>query len=63
MGSSAVSTQARHFLPVLAAICRTKQRGIFNPGVNGIRIGQRRFQMPDTLERPRMLCAIKPLVR
>ena len=40
-----------------------EQRGVFHPGVDGIRIGQRRFEMPDALELPGVLRAVVPLVR
>src|SRR5687767_14196657 len=59
----AVTAQARHLVPVLTAVCRAKQRGILDAGINGVRIGQRRFQMPDTLELPRMRRAVVPLMR
>src|SRR3972149_8070078 len=50
-------------MPVLAAIGAAEQRGVFNTGVNSIRIGERRFQMPDALELPRVRRAVVPLVR
>src|SRR3972149_9777622 len=50
-------------MPVLAAIGAAEQRGVFNTGVNRIRIGERRFQMPDALELPRVRRAVVPLVR
>src|ERR1700752_4469419 len=56
--SGAVTTQARKFLPRLAAIRRTKQGGIFNAGIDIIRIGERRLKMPYTFELPRMRSAV-----
>src|SRR3990170_7776459 len=50
-------------MPVLAAIGAAEQRGVFNTGVNSIRIGERRLQMPDALELPRVRRAVVPLVR
>src|SRR5206468_2607967 len=35
---------------------------VFRPGIDGVRIGERRFQMPDPLELPRVLGAVVPLV-
>ena len=49
-------------MPTRSAIGRAEQRGIFNTSVNYIRIAQRRFQMPDAFELPRMLRAVEPLV-
>ena len=42
---------------------RAEQRGVFHAGIDRVRIGQRRFEMPDPLELPRMLRAVVPLVR
>ena len=50
-------------VPVLAAVGRAKQRRIFYAGVDRVRIGERRLQMPHALELPRMLRAVVPLVR
>ena len=57
-----MAAQSGKFLPVLAAVGGAEQGGVFNPGVDGFGIGQRRFQMPDPLEFPRMLRAVVPLV-
>jgi hypothetical protein len=62
-GPRAVAAQSRNLMPVLAAIGATEQRGVFNTGVNSIRIGERRFEMPDALELPGVGRAIVPLVR
>src|ERR1035438_956532 len=40
----------------------TSSAPIFNTGVDAVRIGQRRFQMPDSLELPGVGCAVVPLV-
>ena len=61
--SGAVTAQAGEFLPVLPAIGRLEQRRIFDPGVNGVGIGERWLEMPDALKLPRMLRAVVELVR
>src|SRR5205807_695184 len=33
-----------------------------NAGINSIALGERRLEMPDSLELPRVLCAVIPLV-
>src|SRR6266496_2662332 len=55
--TSAVAAQAWEFMPVLAAIGGAKQGGVLDSGVHGVGIGERRFEMPDALEFPGMLCA------
>ena len=60
--SCAMAAESGEFLPRLPAVGRAKQRSVFDPGVNSVRVGQRRFQMPDSLKFPRMLCAVVPLV-
>src|SRR5207245_11291989 len=55
--------QSGKVVPRFAAVFRFEQRGIFHPCVNVIGIVKRRFQMPDTLEFPRMLRAVIPLMR
>ena len=57
-----MAAQAGEFLPGLAAVDRAEQGGVFHPGVDGIRIGQRRFEMPDSLELPGVRRAVVPLV-
>ena len=46
-----------------AAIGRSEDGRIFDAGVDRIRIRQRRLQVPDALELPRMLRPVVPLVR
>ena len=48
---------------VCAAVGRPEQRGVFDAGIDGVGIGQRRLEMPDAFEFPRMLRAVVPLVR
>ena len=59
----AVAAQAGQFLPVPAAVGRPEQARVLHPGVDGIRILQRRLQMPDPRELPRVRRAVVPLVR
>ena len=56
------AAQSGKLLPGLAAIYSLEQRRVLHARVNGVRIVQRRFEVPDTLELPRMLRAIVPLV-
>src|SRR5207247_6180192 len=42
-----VATQSGKFLPGLTAVGRAEQGGIFDAGINSIRIVERSFQMPD----------------
>src|SRR5262249_39271734 len=58
----AVFAQTREFLPIEPAISRPKDRRILHAGIDGIRICQRRFQVPNTFEFPRMRCAVVPLM-
>src|SRR6266403_2156154 len=44
----------------MTAVGRAKQRGVFHTGVACIRIAQRRFEMPDAFELPRMRRAVVP---
>ena len=57
-----MAAQAGEFLPRLSAVDRAEQGRVFNPGVDGIRIGQRRFEVPDSLELPGVGRAVVPLV-
>ena len=50
-------------LPGLPAVGRAEQRGVLDAGVDGVRIGQRRLEVPDALELPRVRRAVVPLVR
>src|ERR1017187_8185961 len=57
-----MAAQPGKLLPRAAAIRRAEQRRVLRPGVDGIRIGRRRFEMPDALELPGVLRAVVPLV-
>ena len=54
--------QAGKFLPCFTAVNRLEDGRVFHPGVSGIGIGERGFEVPDALEFPRMLGAIVPFV-
>src|SRR5215469_14350769 len=58
-----VTAQPGQFLPVLAAVVRPEQPGVLHPGVDDIRVVQRRLQVPDPGELPRVRRAVVPLVR
>ncbi len=60
--AGAVAAQPGKFLPVLPAIGRAEQGGVFHSGINRVRIAERRLDMPDALELPRMLRAVIPLM-
>src|SRR6266496_4122349 len=55
--------QSGEFAPGLASIRGAEQSGVLNSRIDGIGIGQRGFQMPDSFELPRMRRAIVPLMR
>ena len=60
--AGAVLAQAGQFVPVLPAVGRLEQRGVFDAGVDRVGIGQRGLEVPDALELPRMRRAVVPLV-
>ena len=60
--ASSVAAQSGEFFPVLSAVGRAEQGGVLYPGIDGIWIGWRGFQMPDALEFPRMLLSIVELM-
>ena len=57
------AAQPGKLLPGLAAVRGLEQRRVFRPGIDRVRVGERRFEMPDALELPGMLRAVVPLVR
>ena len=61
-GPRAVAAQPGELLPGLPAVGRAEQGGVFDPGVDRVRIGQRRLEMPDALELPGVRRAVVPLV-
>jgi hypothetical protein len=58
-----VTAQPGELPPGLAAVGRAEQGGVLDPGVDGVGVTERRLQMPDSLELPRMRRAVVPLVR
>ena len=57
-----MAAQSGEFLPILPAVRRAEYAGVFHSSIDGVRIGGRRFEMPDALEFPGMLCAVIPHV-
>ena len=58
-----MAAESGKLLPRLPAVNRAEQGGVFHPGVDGVWIGQRGFEMPDARERPGVRRAVVPLVR
>src|SRR5207247_4008184 len=58
-----VAAQPGEFLPRLTAVRSPEQSSVFHTSVDCVRIGQRWFEMPDSLELPRVRRAIVPLMR
>ena len=58
-----MAAQTGKLFPIVPAVGRTKERGIFDAGVDEIGIGVRRLEMPDARELPRMRRAVIPAVR
>ena len=54
--------ERRQLLPGPATVGRAEQRRVLHAGVDRVRVGQRRLQMPHALELPGMLGAVVPLV-
>ena len=50
-------------MPGCAAVGGFEEGGVFDAGVDGVGIGERRFEMPDAFEFPGVLGAVVPLVR
>src|SRR6185503_17379615 len=48
--SCTVPAHSGELLPALGAIGRAEQRGVFDSGVHRVRVGERGFEMPDSLE-------------
>ena len=58
-----VLAQPGELLPALAAIHAAEQRRVLDTGIDQIRIGQRRLEVPDPFELPWMWRPVVPLVR
>ena len=63
LGAGAVAAQRRQLGPGGAAVGRLEQRRVLDAGVDRVGVGQRRLEMPDPLEFPRVRRAVVPLVR
>src|SRR5882672_2200764 len=57
-----VLAEPGEFLPRLSAIGCAEQGSVFDPGVNSVRIVQRWFEMPDSLELPGVRRPVVPLM-
>src|SRR5262249_48754482 len=58
-----VGAQPRQLVPRPAAVGGAEQRRVLDSGVDGVRIGRRRLEVPDACELPRMRRAVVPEVR
>src|SRR5438132_1796262 len=58
-----MGAQSRELLPHLPAVVRAEQPGVFDAGVDRVRIGRRWLEMPDPRELPRVRRAVVPQVR
>src|SRR5438132_5253598 len=56
--SGIAAAQSCQFMPRFATISRAEQRRVFHSGVNRVWLVQRRLEMPNAFELPRMLLAI-----
>src|SRR6266498_5626320 len=59
-GPRPVDAQTGKLFPRLPTVRRAEQRRVFNPGVDSVRIAQRRFEMPDAIELPGVRHAVVP---
>src|SRR6202020_2203824 len=57
-----MAAQPGQLLPALPAVAGTEQPGVLNPRVHRVRVVQRRLQVPDPRELPRVRCPVVPLV-
>src|SRR5258705_3921443 len=62
MGPCAMAAESGKLQPRLSSISCAEYCGVFHPGVNGIRIAERWFKVPDPLEFPRVRRAVIPLM-
>src|SRR5918992_3564782 len=57
-----VRAEPRELLPAPPAVRRAEERRVLDTGVHGVRVVERRLEVPDTRELPRMLRAVVPLM-
>ena len=50
-------------LPALTTVTGAEQSGVLDPGIHHVRVVQRRLEVPDPRELPRVRCPVVPLVR
>src|SRR5215467_11836498 len=62
-GTRAVAAKAGELVPGLASVFRTENGSVFDARVDGVCFRERRLDVPDALEFPRMLGAIVKLMR
>ena len=58
----AVAAEPGELVPDSAAVGGAEEGGVFDAGVDGVGIVERRLEVPDALELPRVLRAVVPLV-
>src|SRR5262245_46929131 len=63
IGSRTMAAKSGQFGPGLPGVRCLEDRRVFDPGVDHIRIRQRRLEMPHPFELPWMRRAIVPLMR
>src|SRR5262249_13339786 len=54
--------EPRQFVPAPAPVRCPEHRGVLDAGVDGVGVGERRLDVPDALELPRVRRAVVPLV-
>ena len=57
-----MAAQFGQLLPALPAVTGAEQPGVLDSGVHQVRVVQRRLQVPDSRELPRVRCPVVPLV-
>ncbi len=63
VGRGAVLAKGGELVPALATIGGTEERGVFGPRVHEVRVGERRLEMPDSLELEGPRASVIPLMR
>src|ERR1700716_4607547 len=61
-GPRGVQAHPRELVPGPATVHRAEQGGVLHSGVDGVRVGQRGFEMPYPSELPGMLRSVVPLL-
>src|SRR5256886_6292370 len=63
VGRGAVLAESGELLPALAAVGGAEERGVFRAGVDRVRIGKGRFEVPDSLELEGARPSVIPFMR